>query len=233
MKTKLTANIIEIFSSIQGEGLYIGTGQIFVRFKDCNLKCKFCDTDRSAKSKNLSVEEVLNEILRLKRKYPYIHTISFTGGEPLLYVKFLKKLLILLKEMRFRTYLETNGTLYKSLQHIIDYIDIISMDIKLPSMTNLDVPWNINEKFLKACLDKEIFVKVVVSSDTKLEEFRKAIRLLKRINRNITFIIQPVSQINRIKPPSPRKLLELQDITSKSLSNVRIIPQVHKVLKLR
>jgi len=41
------ANILEIFSSIQGEGIYIGYRQLFIRFSGCNLGCKYCDTDFS------------------------------------------------------------------------------------------------------------------------------------------------------------------------------------------
>ena len=40
-------NLIEIFSSIQGEGKYVGCRQIFVRFEGCNLACRYCDTENA------------------------------------------------------------------------------------------------------------------------------------------------------------------------------------------
>jgi len=39
-----TANLAEVFSSIQGEGVHIGRRQIFIRFVGCNLACEYCDT---------------------------------------------------------------------------------------------------------------------------------------------------------------------------------------------
>jgi len=89
----------EIFSSIQGEGLYAGEKQLFVRFCGCNLRCDFCDTDFSREgAREFSVAELKREILSLEPQ-----TVSLTGGEPLLCVSFLNELLPLDRKI----YLET------------------------------------------------------------------------------------------------------------------------------
>jgi len=61
-----------------------------------------------------------------------IHSVSFTGGEPLLHKDFLKEILRLLKNQGITTYLETNGTLADEFSQLKDEVDIVAMDIKLP-----------------------------------------------------------------------------------------------------
>ena len=38
------ANLVEIFSSVQGEGPDVGASTIFVRFGRCDLRCRWCDS---------------------------------------------------------------------------------------------------------------------------------------------------------------------------------------------
>ncbi|MBF0512255.1 MAG: 7-carboxy-7-deazaguanine synthase QueE, partial [Candidatus Omnitrophica bacterium] len=54
----MNASIVEIFRSIQGEGKYVGTSQVFVRFGGCNLRCVWCDTPGSVKGSLKSFQEL-------------------------------------------------------------------------------------------------------------------------------------------------------------------------------
>jgi len=72
----MKAKIVEVFESIQGEGLYLGEKQIFVRFFGCNLNCNFCDT-RPDRFMEYEPQELFKEIELYQDKY---HSISFTGG---------------------------------------------------------------------------------------------------------------------------------------------------------
>ena len=117
-----STKIREIFTSIQGEGPYVGQKQIFVRFCKCNLKCDFCDTDFAPKdAKTYTTDELFDELDKIN-----CNTVSFTGGEPLMDVEFLKEFLIKYKsDLRKKIYLETNGILFEQLSEIIDYVDIV------------------------------------------------------------------------------------------------------------
>lgn len=132
----MKARISEIFHSLQGEGKYTGVPQVFVRFFGCNLRCRWCDTPQAldgplARFQESSVGEVLNEIQGLWKED--CHSVSVTGGEPLVQADFLKELLPQFKARGQRVYLETNGVLVEELAGVIDHVDIVSMDFKLPN----------------------------------------------------------------------------------------------------
>ena len=104
--------IVSVFSSIQGEGLYVGRPHLFIRFAGCNLNCSYCDTPEglaipeycrietapfsqiSHKCRNpVETGYLLHTIKRLTALFPRYHAIALTGGEPLLHTTFLKVLL--------------------------------------------------------------------------------------------------------------------------------------------
>ena len=45
--TPVTAPVMEVFCSIQGEGLWVGQPQTFLRLRGCPLRCRYCDTPGS------------------------------------------------------------------------------------------------------------------------------------------------------------------------------------------
>jgi len=220
------AKITEIFSSIQGEGPYTGQSQTFVRFYGCNLNCAFCDEKKKNRFREYSAAELVKAIVKENNK-----VISFTGGEPLLHAGFLKQVLPELKKRGFATYLETNGTLKNKLLEIIGFLDIISMDIKLPSSTEDRSLWKEHRDFLEVAAKKEVFVKSVITEDTVLSDIKKAVSIIADINKAIFFILQPVTIRNKVqKIKSSRRFLEE---AGARLDNIRFIPQLHKILGVK
>ncbi len=149
----MKGKIAEVFASIQGEGLYLGEKQVFVRFYGCNLNCGYCDTKLDS-FKEYESQKLFEEIKRYGER-----SISFTGGEPLLQKDFLKELLKLTFAEGFINYLETNGTLFEALAETIDYLHIVAMDLKLPSSTG-SFPFGVEHRmWVEIAAGKEVIRK--------------------------------------------------------------------------
>ena len=223
----MKGRVAEIFDSVQGEGLYLGERQIFVRFFGCNLSCKFCDTKLDTFSEYVP-EELLEELKQHAGNY---HSISFTGGEPLLQKDFLKETLKLTKVSGFRNYLETNGTLPDALGEIIEYVDIVAMDLKLPSSTGLNNFWDAHKRFLGIASQKKVFLKAVICQSTLEKDLGEAIKLIKEVNKNAIFVLQPNSyeDYNQLS----EKLENFKGICAKENISARIICQMHKIVGIK
>ena len=221
----IKAKVAEIFDSIQGEGLYFGEKQIFVRFFGCNLNCRYCDTKLDY-FKEYETEELFNRIKSYQGSY---HSISWTGGEPLLHNEFLKELLKLTKVSGFKNYLETNGTLASELESVIENIDIVAMDVKLPGSTGMRDFWEEHSKFLKIASRKEVFIKAVICASTKKEDLLPALEMIK--NSGIILVLQPNS--SESDGSLAEKLDNFKSICFQKKVSVRIIPQMHKIMGVR
>ena len=239
-----SANVIEIFSSVQGEGKYIGCRQIFIRLADCNLNCAYCDTNfaradfcrvetaagsmtfRNVKNP-LQAEQVAEIVKNFCRDVP-TQAVSFTGGEPLLHWQFIRDVASLIKSFGTKIFLETNGTLSAEFSKIRDAVDIISMDIKLPSLGGNF--FDAHKKFLTAAQSKDLYIKIVIADLTTTEEFLSAVELIATVDTNILLIVQPVTPVGKVCAPSAEKILSLQAAALQRLSNVRVIPQTHRLI---
>ncbi len=215
----------EIFTSIQGEGPYIGTKQVFVRLCGCNLKCDYCDTfTGTANSKLYTVEELCNEIEKEKN----IHSVSITGGEPLLHYEFLSEFC---QKCPSKIYLETNATLCDELRHVIQYVDIISADIKLKSASGVEL-YETHDEFIGICksYDKDIFAKIVFDKNITDFEIGKVVEIAQKYN--ILIILQPMMKNDKMSVNS-EFVQNVFDKFTQLYKNTRLIPQTHKFLNLQ
>lgn len=239
-------NLHEILASIQGEGILVGTRHVFIRLAGCNLRCSYCDTRESFKNnafcrvyphvgngddvKLINNPVSTNEVIRLIQDYeaPWL---SFTGGEPLLKVEYISEILSKLPRDNYKIMLETNGTLPQQLKRIIDDVDYISMDIKLPSLVGADY-FGQHREFLNIAIQKPCYTKIVVTPDFKQEEFNKALLLIRQIDPNIPLFIQPVTPEKGEKGIDIFQIISLQTKAFKLINDVRILPQIHPWLGL-
>lgn len=231
----MKAPIIEIFSSFQGEGLWIGERQIFVRFAGCNLNCNYCDTNDSKSTKSgilMTPQEVLEEINKILT--PDCKTISFTGGEPSLYPEFISEVS---KSTDLNIMLETNGTLPENIDSI-ERLDMVSLDIKLPEHFDgeFDESIFLNEiKSLNLLIAKciNVYCKVVILPSTKIKSFKEVVeKLSQNISNksNLKIIIQPSSPLGEWKDIN-FKLFEFSEVVGQYFE-VSTIPQIHKILDI-
>jgi len=231
--TQITARTMEVFSSIQGEGIYAGQPQVFVRFYGCNMNCAYCDTPSEGIAQETTVKSVMDAVSDSNRDKS-IRTVSLTGGEPLLYSNYLKILIPNLRRQGYKIYLDTNGTLPNELKEIIDLVDIVAMDVKLPSSTCDKSFWAEHKEFLMIAKPKDLFVKAVITSRTYEGDFLKAVELVESVDCDIPFVLQPASRFRDFKDvPEIATLIKWQKAANSRLRDVRIIPQVHKIWGLR
>jgi len=239
----INAPLIEIFSSIQGEGVLIGCRQIFVRFAECNLTCDYCDTPfhagpfyqvesepGSGQFNSLSNPVSLAEITRLLSHWQHIsnrvhHSVALTGGEPLLHAEVLKQWIPEVLSI-MPIFLETNGTLPAELEKILHLVDWISMDIKGSSVTGVPTPWADHADFLSVARERLCHVKLVVDKCTTEEELLEAARLVNRYAPAAPFVLQPRTITSR-PVLSGHALLRLQKVAAAEHGDVRVIPQIH------
>lgn len=222
METKIN----EIFPSIQGEGPVVGYKQLFIRFCSCNLNCNYCDTEFS-NGKAYTSEKLYNEIIN-NYNLKTFHSISLTGGEPLLSVGFLKEFLPFIHG-ETKIYLETNATLSESLNIIKENIDIISADIKLPSSTGNDT-FKLHRKFFENCAGIKTFAKIVFDENITDEEILNCTNLGKDFG--IQLVLQP-KMVNDKMSVTSDFCNEILNKFTDIYPDTRLIPQVHKFLNVR
>lgn len=236
----VTGWVREVFASIQGEGLYCGQRQTFVRFAGCNLRCAYCDTPAALDSAppNCSIEQTaaggdfkpMSNPVTARQVASACsdlgsRVVALTGGEPLVQPAFAQDLLRELKSLGLRTYLETNGTLPEALEQVVDWCDVIAMDVKLPSASG-GAHWDEHSRFLRLARRTGVFLKLVVSRDTAAEEVCRAAKMNAE-DGAVPMVIQPV--FGELAPSGP-DLARMQDIAGEFVEDVRVIPQCHLVI---
>ncbi len=222
METKIN----EIFPSIQGEGPVVGYKQLFIRFCGCNLNCNYCDTEFLS-GETYTSQELYTEI---NEKYDLetFHSISLTGGEPLLSADFLKEFLPLVQN-KTKIYLETNATLPAEFEKISDFVDIIAADIKLQSSTGLDTI-KLHKEFFSHCKGIDTFAKIVFNDKITENEIDICTDFGQEFR--IELVLQPEMIQDKMSVSSDFCSEILEKFTSK-YKNVRLIPQVHKFIDIR
>ena len=126
-------------------------------------------------------------------------------------------------------YLETSGIHYDAMKSIGNLVDVVSIDFKLPSATGLRPYWDEHRRFLDAARGKTLYVKVVVTRDTREADILTSARIIADFDRSTVLVIQPAGGL---LAPESTLLMNFQDAALGIIEDVRVIPQAHTMLNV-
>ena len=138
--------VIEIFDSIDGEGIRTGQCATFIRLAGCNLRCSYCDTvyslfgeETPCEYTEMTVDDIISKVNMTYKR------VTLTGGEPLVHTDS-AELVLKLTDIGCDVNIETNGAV-----DIVDFLGKVpksdnlffTIDYKLPSSGMTDkMIWN-------------------------------------------------------------------------------------------
>lgn len=212
--------VVEIFSSIDGEGITAGYPAVFIRLAGCNLRCDYCDTKYSYEGGHeMSVEEIMDKVLSFE-----IRRVTVTGGEPLIH-KDIDILLRCLLIGGFKVNVETNGSV-----DVYQVVELIKGYNPLLDISNLfftiDYKLSCSGQENKMCFDnfknkrESDVIKFVVGSKEDLEQVRVVCGLCDLKDR---VFISPV--FGKIQPSEI-----VQFILDNHMNFARVQLQMHKII---
>ena len=234
----MKVRLFEIFTSVEGEGILYGTKTLFVRLAGCPFTCFYCDTKESLpldSGTEYTIEEA-NELIDTNLQ-DQTYKVNFTGGDPLIQHEAVAQLAKHMQNKKIPTYLESSCFDIDRFNHVLPFMDIVKIEFKTKDSDFVDSKHY--EKLINhtmKCLESSVkskkttYIKIVVSSKTQLDEFKK---LIDEIFNNISkeningFVIQPTYGISE---PSLDLLLNLYDIVFPYYIDVKVVPQLHKFI---
>lgn len=244
------AAIAEVFRSWQGEGLLLGRRMVFVRLAGCRVGCRYCDTAWAFEAPDSLAVPGGGGVRRDNPLEPHAvrdlvdaadppgapggpAPVALTGGEPCEQPEFVGSLLDALAGRE--VLLETAGLHVAALAALAPRCRWVAADIKLPSATGLPDTLERHARVLEsgALSGPGVFFKLVADGDTTPGEVGRAAALLARHAPRAPVFLQPVTPLGG-SPPLPRARLDaLADVLLAAGLDLRVVPQVHKVLGVR
>jgi len=246
--------LVEVFRSIQGEGTHVGEPTLFVRFGECDLRCRWCDsvetwsvpdTCRIEQEPGSARFETVPNPVPWETVDRFLAAgdlaggtwLSATGGEPLLQPAAVAELVRRGRALGARIHLETHGLHAGALAEVGPGLAAIAMDWKLASdvrraraargtAADFDAE---HEAFLAVARDvADLSVKIVVTPASGDDEIERAARAIGRAAPGATLVLQPVTPCGPVKErPTALRLIGLQRACHRFVSDVRVIPQTH------
>jgi 7-carboxy-7-deazaguanine synthase len=214
--------LVEVFHSIQGEGLNIGKPAIFIRLAGCNLRCSWCDS-KYASQPTQTFEVDSDAILNLLLQYPSCKHVVWTGGEPLLQAKEIQKTSTELKKRGYYQEMETNGTISPfPLNNLMDQWNVspkLAGQGQIPSER-----MNFVSLLTWATLMQKVWWKFVIDTPEDISEMLMVIDKL-QIERDRVIVMPQMTTVNM---HTFERMTHLVDLAKKH--GFRFSPRLHILL---
>lgn len=211
-------NVVEIFDSIEGEGIRTGMPVTFIRLAGCNLRCSYCDTTYAQNPTDgvlMSIDDIVSKVR--------FQAVTITGGEPLIHTECVKELIDKLNKTGHYINIETNGSI-----NIMPFVFAVragrgffTVDYKCPSSGMEDQMYQPNFE----TMDENDVLKFVVSDDNDISAIRKF--LTHNISFKGTIFVSPCyGKISLEHLTTEVKLLKLKF----PKFDIRFQVQLHKII---
>lgn len=226
--------IAEMFSGVEGEGKYSGSTTTFIRTQGCQERCRYCDSTDTWDAKG-GTEYYCKDVVEYI-KLSQVRRVSFTGGNPVLWVD---KLLEIMGDCEGHIFnLEHPGKFHDTAVNDLYYLsrlNQICFDIKPPSSGGQSSDRDIN-------LIHYVLTRFAVDTQLKLvfsdvEDLRFYFDI---INRYPEFKLRPVyfSPMIRMVIGEPvvsnsSVMYLVERLKSMDCANLRLGIQIHKYLGLK
>ncbi len=210
--------VVEIFDSIEGEGIRTGMPVTFIRLAGCNLRCKYCDTwyaQEATQGDLMSLDEIVNKVT--------YDAVTITGGEPLLHQDEIIQLINLLQKKGHYINIETNGSI-----ELLPFVlavragkGFFTVDYKCPCSGEEEKM--LDENFL--IMNREDVLKFVVAGEEDLSAVRKF--LLNHCNFKGIIFISPCFNMIKLE-----HLVDEVKILKRKFPkfDIRFQVQLHKIV---
>lgn len=225
MDAMQSLSVHSIYKATEGEGVFIGTPQVFVRFQGCTVGCVNCDSKETwdFASELTPLDSVINEVQQIGGK---IKRVSITGGDPL-HPKNTPGVIALaqqLKNMGYFVNIEAAGT--RVVHEIFDIIDYVSMDFKTPSTgvkTNLNTLKKLIEQY-----PGRFQIKSVVADKHDFEACYDAFTKLLELTNNsfLNWVVTPCYEPGELFPKE--RFISIIELNESFGGPFRVIGQQHK-----
>lgn len=225
----ITKHLINsIYRATEGEGVFVGRPQIFVRYQGCNIGCLNCDSkdtwDFSSESA-LDIESVLGQVYS-EGINGSIKNVSITGGDPLHpgHVPHVLNLVKALKEKNYYINIEAAGS--RVVDEIFDLVDYVSFDFKTPS-TGVKTPLKNIAKMI-AQYPGKFQIKAVIFDERDFQATLEAYRTLQNEGAamNFPWVLTPCYNTEEAFPME--RFISVMKWNEEAGGLFRVIGQQHK-----